>query len=134
MQQELQNSLTDKFLKKDIPHFLPGDTIRVVLKIEDYGVSKGTKSKKERVQAFEGIVLSRTNKATITEAVNIYRVVSGIKMRRLIMLHSPTVISITVVRYGSVRRAKLYYLCRKTGKAKVKESIKRRLQARALAK
>lgn len=101
-------------LKGSIPEFNVGDTVKVSFK-----VIEGTK---ERIQAFEGIVIARKNSG-IRETFTVRRVSYGIGVERTFPLHSPKVADIKVVRRGKVRRAKLYYLRDLTGKAAKVEEI-----------
>ena len=102
-------------LKSSVPSFNVGDTVKVSFK-----VIEGTK---ERIQAFEGIVIAKRNSG-IRETFTVRRVSYGIGVERTFPLHSPKVADIKVVRQGTVRRAKLYYLRDLTGKAaKVQEIL-----------
>ena len=102
-------------LKSSVPSFNVGDTVKVSFK-----VIEGTK---ERIQAFEGIVIAKRNSG-IRETFTVRRVSYGIGVERTFPLHSPKVADIKVVRKGRVRRAKLYYLRDLTGKAaKVQEIL-----------
>lgn len=101
-------------LKSSVPSFNVGDTVKVSFK-----VIEGTK---ERIQAFEGIVIARKNSG-IRETFTVRRVSYGIGVERTFPLHSPKVADIKVVRRGKVRRAKLYYLRDLTGKAAKVEEI-----------
>lgn len=92
---------------KTIPCFAPGDTLKVSIKIKE--------GDKERVQAFEGVCLGRRNRG-INSSFVVRKLSSGIGVERVFPLYSPK-ISIEVVRRGAVRRAKLYYLRNRTGKA-----------------
>lgn len=103
-------------LKKEVPQFSVGDTVRVYAKIKE-----GTR---ERIQMFEGTVLKKqggSSRVTFTVRKNS----NGIGVEKTWPLHSPNVEKVEVVRYGKVRRAKLYYLRDRVGKrAKVKELVK----------
>ena len=101
-------------LKGSVPEFNVGDTVKVSFK-----VIEGTK---ERIQAFEGIVIAKKNSG-IRETFTVRRVSYGIGVERTFPLHSPKVADIKVVRRGKVRRAKLYYLRDLTGKAAKVEEI-----------
>ena len=113
---EIIKSIEPEQLKAEVPDFHVGDTVRVYGKIKE-----GTR---ERVQVFEGIVLKRqggSNRETFT----VRKISNGIGVEKTWPLHSPNVENVEVVRYGKVRRAKLYYLRQRTGKAaKVKEKIR----------
>jgi len=100
-------------LRADAPEFGPGDTVRVHTRVIEGG--------KERIQVFEGTVIGRKG-GGVRESFTVRKVSHGIGVERTFMLHSPRIAKIEVVRRGSVRRAKLYYLRQRIGKAtKVKE-------------
>ncbi|MEL6530675.1 MAG: 50S ribosomal protein L19 [Pseudomonadota bacterium] len=94
-------------VEKDIPDFRAGDTVRVGVKVKE-----GTR---ERVQNFEGVVIARSNRS-INSNFTVRKISFGEGVERVFPLYSPIVDSITVVRRGVVRRAKLYYLRGRTGK------------------
>ena len=96
-------------LGKDIPDFAAGDTIRV-----GYKVTEGTRS---RVQAYEGVCIGRKGGAGIGASFTVRKISFGEGVERVFPLHSPNIDSITVVRRGKVRRAKLYYLRSRRGKS-----------------
>lgn len=100
-------------LRSDIPQFSPGDTVRVHAKIVE--------GSRERIQVFEGVVIGRQG-AGVREMFTVRRVSYGVGVERMFPVHSPRVDKIEVVRRGIVRRAKLYYLRKLTGKAaRIKE-------------
>lgn len=102
-------------LKKDVPEFEIGDTIRVSTRIVE--------GEKERIQVFQGTVIARKGHG-LSETFSLHRVSYGEGMERVFYLHSPRIVQIQIVKKGDVRRSKLYYLRGKTGKqAKVKERI-----------
>ena len=105
---KLIDSLTQEQLRSDIPAFRPGDTVRVHAKVVE-----GTR---ERIQIFEGVVIKRRG-AGISETYTVRKVSNGVGVERTFPLHTPRVAQIEVVRYGKVRRAKLYYLRNLRGKA-----------------
>ncbi|MCB1405421.1 MAG: 50S ribosomal protein L19 [Rhodobacteraceae bacterium] len=96
-------------LAKDIPDFKAGDTVRV-----GYKVTEGTRS---RVQMFEGVCISRRNGAGIAGSFTVRKISFGEGVERMFPLYSTNIDSITVVRRGRVRRAKLYYLRDRRGKS-----------------
>ncbi|NNU79706.1 50S ribosomal protein L19 [Halovulum dunhuangense] len=96
-------------LARDIPDFAAGDTIRV-----GYKVTEGTRS---RVQAYEGVCISRKGGSGIGASFTVRKISFGEGVERVFPLHSPNIDSITVVRRGKVRRAKLYYLRARRGKS-----------------
>ena len=113
---EIIRSLESEQLRTDIPAFRVGDTVRVMVKV--------VVGSRERLQAFEGVVIARRN-GSIRETFTVRRVSYGIGVERTFPLHSPRVDRIEVIRRGKVRRAKLYYLRELSGKAaKVKEQIR----------
>ncbi len=102
---------------KKIPSFRPGDTIKVMVKLIDRSFEKDGKEKlTERLQAYEGVVIARRNSG-IASSVLVRKISHGEGVERRFMLYSPMVNSIEVVKYGIVRRAKLYYLRKLSGKA-----------------
>lgn len=110
---ELIKAIEAEQLRSDIPEFNIGDTVKVMVKVVE-----GTH---ERLQAFEGTVIARRN-GSARETFTVRRVAYGVGVERTFPVHSPRLGSITVVRRGRVRRAKLYYLRNRIGKAaKVKE-------------
>lgn len=105
--------LEQEQMKSDIPDFRPGDTVRVDVKVVE--------GNKERIQAFEGVVIKRRG-GGLSETYTVRRVAYGVAVERCFPLHSPRVDKITVVRQGRVRRAKLYYMRDRFGKAaRIKE-------------
>ncbi len=99
-------------LRKDVPEFRPGDTIRVHVRLKE------AEGDKERIQPFEGVVISRRGaRASATSSFTVRRVSFGIGVERIFPLHSPMISTIEVVQRGRVRRAKLYYLKSLRGKA-----------------
>lgn len=100
-------------LRTDIPEFGAGDTVRVSVRVRE--------GDKERFQAFEGVCIGRRGAGT-SETFTVRKVSAGVGVERIFPLHSPAVASIEVVRMGRVRRAKLYYLRKLSGKkARIKE-------------
>jgi len=115
MNQDIIRQIENEQLKTDRPDFRVGDTIRVYARIKE-----GTR---ERIQMFEGTVLKRQN-GGLQETFTVRRMSYGVGVEKTWPLHSPVIDRIEVVRRGSVRRAKLYYLRDRVGKAaKVKEKI-----------
>ena len=98
-----------------MPQFNVGDTVRVLFKVIE--------GNKERIQAYEGVVISRKH-GGLRETFTVRRISSGIGVERAFPIHSPKIEKVIVVRQGKVRRAKLYYLRERTGKAaKIKDRI-----------
>ena len=104
-------------MRKDIPDFGPGDTVRVHVRILE--------GEKERIQVFEGIVIGRSG-GGLRETFRVRKLSYGIGVERIFPVHSPRIETIEVKRFGRVRRAKLYYLRdRKGKKAQVKDKRRR---------
>ncbi|MGB5440099.1 MAG: 50S ribosomal protein L19 [Gammaproteobacteria bacterium] len=102
-------------LKNDIPDFSPGDTVVVQVKVKE--------GERERLQAFEGIVIAKRNRG-LNSAFTVRKVSHGEGVERVFQSHSPAIGSIKVKRKGDVRRAKLYYLRELSGKsARIKEKL-----------
>lgn len=100
-------------MKKKQPEFTPGDTVRVHVKVIEGG--------RERVQAFEGVVIGRKG-GGIRETFTVRRISHGVGVERTFPLHSPRIDRIDLVRKGKVRQAKLYYLRKKVGReARIRE-------------
>ncbi len=113
---EIIKNIEAEQLKSEIPAFGVGDTIRVYAKVVE--------GEKERLQMFEGVVIKRQN-GGIRETFTVRRIASGVGVERTWPIHSPRIDRIEVVRKGVVRRAKLYYLRDRVGKAaKVKEVLR----------
>ena len=111
--ERLEQSLTPG----QVPFFEIGDTVRVKVKvIESKASGKKTEEEKERIQAFEGVVIARKGKS-VSERFTVRKVSFGVGVERIFPIHSPSIAGIEVVRKGKVRRAKLYYLRTKKGKA-----------------
>ena len=117
-------------LRKDLPEFRPGDTVRVNVRLKE---GEGEKAK-ERLQAFEGVVISKKGRAS-GATFTVRRVSFGVGIERIFPLHSPTIGSIEVVGKGKVRRARLYYLRDLKGKAaRIKRAAREEAPVAAEAK
>ena len=104
-------------LKKELPDIYVGDTVKVGVKI--------TEGNKERVQPYEGVVIAKRH-GGLNQTITVRRIFQGIGVERVFMLHSPQVASLKVERRGKVRRAKLFYLRDRVGKAtRVKQRFDR---------
>ncbi len=103
----LIESVESEYTKTDIPNFGPGDLVRVNTRIRE--------GAKERIQAYEGTVIRRSN-GGLSETFTVRRVAYGEGSERTFPVHSPNIESVQVIRYGAIRRAKLYYLRDRTGK------------------
>ena len=108
MSQQLIKEVTQDYMKKDIPEFRPGDTLKVSIKIKE--------GDRERIQVFEGLCIKRQN-GGIGETYTVRKISYGVGVERVFPIHSPRVAGIKVTRRGKVRRAKIYYLRERTGKA-----------------
>lgn len=117
--QEIIRSIEAEQLKSDLPDIYVGDTVRVGVIIQEGG--------KERTQPYEGVVIAMRN-GGINETITVRRIFQGVGVERVFLLHSPRIASIKVLRRGKVRRAKLYYLRDRVGKAtRVKQRFDRAL-------
>ena len=105
---KLLDAVESKSLKKNIPHFEIGDTVDVRYKIRE--------GDKERIQVFTGTVIARKGRG-ISETFTVRRIVANEGVERIFPLHSPNVMDVRAVRSGKARRAKLYFLRKRTGKA-----------------
>ena len=111
--EELIKLVQAEFVREELPEFKAGDTLNVHVKIIE--------GEKERIQQFKGTCLQRRGSGS-TETFTVRKISGGIGVERIFPLHSPTVEKIDVLRYGKVRRARLFYLRDKIGKkARIKE-------------
>lgn len=102
-------------MQKEVPNFGPGDTLVVNVKVRE--------GERERLQAFEGVVLGKRNRG-LNSAFTLRKISSGVGVERTFQVYSPLVDSITVKRRGAVRKAKIYYLRERSGKsARIKERL-----------
>jgi len=107
--------LEQEQMKQDIPDFSAGDTVVVQVKVKE--------GNRERLQAFEGVVIARRNRG-LNSAFTVRKISHGEGVERVFQTHSPSIASIEVKRKGDVRRAKLYYLRERSGKsARIKEKL-----------
>jgi large subunit ribosomal protein L19 len=114
---EIIKAIEAEQIRTDLPEFNVGDTVKVHIKIKE--------GNKERIQIFEGTVLKRQN-GGLRETFTVRRVASGVGVEKTFPVNAPIIEKIEVVRLGKVRRAKLFYLRDRVGKAaKVKERIRR---------
>ena len=112
---EIIKKIEEAQLKENIDQFNVGDTVRVHNKIKE--------GAKERIQMFEGTVIAKKN-GGISETFTVRRISYGVGVEKTFPLHSPNVVKVDIIRHGKVRRAKLYYLRGRVGKAaKTKERI-----------
>ena len=106
--QETIRNIEKKYLKKDLPLLQIGDNVKIGVKIIE--------GNKERVQFYEGTILAKKN-TSINTTITVRKILQGIGIERIFLVHSPKVDSITVLRSSKVRRSKLYYLRNLRGKA-----------------
>jgi len=106
--QQIIRDIEAEQLKTDLPKIYVGDTVKVGVKIKE--------GEKFRVQPYEGVVISKRN-GGINETITVRKVFQGVGVERVFLLHSPRIDNIKVMRRGKVRRAKLYYLRNRVGKA-----------------
>jgi large subunit ribosomal protein L19 len=120
-------AIEQPFMRDDHPEFDTGDTLRV-----DYKVVEGNRT---RIQAFEGVVIARKNGRGARSTITVRKVSGGEGVERVFPLHSPLIASLTVVKRGRTRRAKLYYLRELRGKAaRLKTDVSRQEADRATAR
>ena len=112
---DLVKALSEKYMKPELPEMNVGDTVRVDVKIKE--------GNRERIQAFEGTIIARKH-GGINETITVRRISYGVGCEKVFPVHSPSIAGVTTVRKGKVRRAKLYYLRNRVGKAaKIKEKL-----------
>jgi large subunit ribosomal protein L19 len=110
---DILQEATRSQIREDLTDFAPGDTLRVNVRVRE--------GDKERLQAFEGICIARKG-AGVSETFTVRKISSGVGVERIFPVHSPSIESLAIVRRGRVRRAKLYYLRNRRGKAaRIKE-------------
>jgi large subunit ribosomal protein L19 len=113
MGMEKFSTVTHEGLRTDLPPFRPGDTVKVMVRVRE--------GEMERLQAFEGICIGRKGEG-ISATFTVRKISAGVGVERIFPTHSPNVSSVEVMRRGKVRRSKLYYLRKLTGKAtRIKE-------------
>ncbi len=114
-QLDLIKTLSDQYLKPELPKMNVGDTVRVTVRVKE--------GNRERNQAYEGTIIAKKH-GGINETITVRRISYNVGCEKVFPVHSPTIVSVETVRRGKVRRAKLYYLRGRVGKkAKVKERI-----------
>ena len=112
---DLMKALTGQYMKKELPEMNVGDTVRVHVKIKE--------GSRERIQVFEGTIIAKKH-GGIEESITVRRISYGVGCEKVFPVHAPNVVDVETVRHGKVRRAKLYYLRDRLGKAaKVKEKV-----------
>lgn len=112
---DLIKTLTANYMKPELPQMNVGDTVRVTLRVKE--------GSRERNQVFEGTIIARKH-GGINETITVRRISYGVGCEKVFPVHSPSIVKVDTVRRGKVRRAKLYYLRNRLGKAaKVKEKV-----------
>lgn len=112
---DLIKTLTANYMKPELPQMNVGDTVRVTLRVKE--------GSRERNQVFEGTIIARKH-GGINETITVRRISYGVGCEKVFPVHAPNVVNVECVRHGKVRRAKLYYLRDRMGKAaKVKEKV-----------
>ena len=112
---DLMKALTSQYMKPELPQMNVGDTVRVHVKIKE--------GSRERIQVFEGIIIAKKH-GGIEESITVRRISYGVGCEKVFPVHAPNVVNVETVRHGKVRRAKLYYLRDRLGKAaKSKEKV-----------
>jgi large subunit ribosomal protein L19 len=112
---DLIKMLDEQNMKSEVPSFNVGDTVRVAIKVKE--------GSKERIQNYEGTVIAKKH-GGVEETFTVRRISYGVGVEKVFPLHSPNVVKVDVIRRGKVRRAKLYYLRDRVGKAaKVKDAL-----------
>ena len=110
--------LEKQYLDKELPELNPGDTVKVFVRIVE--------GNKERTQAFEGTIIKKRGSG-VGKTITVRKIFQGVGVERVFLVHSPRIEKIQVLRKGDVRRAKLYYLRERSGKAtRIKEKIEKR--------
>ncbi len=122
MSKELMDKAVAASMKQDVPEFTVGDTVNVSVRIIE--------GERERLQVFTGVVIARKN-GGVHETFTVRRIVNNEGVERVFPLHSPRVAGVEVVRGGRVRRAKLYYLRGRKGKATRLKDLRRKTKAKA---
>ena len=118
MKNPIIESVEKEYLNKTITDVNPGDTVRVSVRIIE--------GNKERIQAFEGTIIKKHGSG-INKTITVRKIFQGVGVERVFLIHSPRIEKINVVRRGDVKRAKLYYLRERSGKAtRIKEKIEKR--------
>jgi large subunit ribosomal protein L19 len=112
---DLVQTLSQQYMKPELPEMNVGDTVRVVVRVKE--------GNRERTQAFDGTIIARKH-GGISETITVRRISYNVGCEKVFPVHSPTIVSVETIRKGKVRRAKLYYLRDRVGKkAKVKERV-----------
>lgn len=120
MSKVLLQEIEKKYLKADMPHLKPGDTVKIYQSIKE--------GEKQRVQMYQGLVIKKSSGSGVGKTFTVRKVVGEIGVEKIFPLHSPTITKIEVMKHSRVRRAKLYYMRKRSGKeARMKEKQDRQL-------
>ena len=112
---DLVKILSERYMKPELSEMNVGDTVRVLVRVKE--------GNRERTQAFEGTIIAKKH-GGINETITVRRISYGVGCEKVFPVHSPSIVKVETVRHGKVRRAKLYYLRDRLGKAaKVKEKV-----------
>ncbi|HNX99337.1 MAG TPA: 50S ribosomal protein L19 [Oscillospiraceae bacterium] len=112
---DLVKTLSDRYMKAELPAMNVGDTVRITVRVKE--------GSRERTQAFEGTIIAKKH-GGINETITVRRISYGVGCEKVFPVHSPSIVSVETVRRGKVRRAKLYFLRDRVGKAaKVKAKV-----------
>ena len=115
MNTNIVNEVTARQIKKDVPEFKAGDTVKVSVRIIE--------NNKERIQVFQGVVMQRRGSG-VSETFTVRKISEGIRVERTFPVHSPVLAKIEVVKHGKVRRSRITYLRNRSGKAaRIKEAL-----------
>ncbi len=115
MNTNIVNEVTTRQLKKDVPEFSSGDTVKVYVRIIE--------NNKERIQVFQGVVMQRRGSG-VSETFTVRKISSGVGVERTFPIHSPVISKIELVKRGKVRRSRITYLRKRSGKAaRIKEVL-----------
>ena len=123
MKNHIIREIESEFMRKDIPDFKAGDTVRVYIRIKEMKENPKTKKVEERIrlQPFEGVVIRRRGSG-LQETFTVRKVTQGIGIEKIFPIHSPIIEKIDVIRRGKVRRSRIYYIRERRGKAaRIKE-------------
>jgi large subunit ribosomal protein L19 len=105
---DLIKNLSDRYMKAELPAMNVGDTVRITVRVKE--------GSRERTQAFEGTIIAKKH-GGINETITVRRISYGVGCEKVFPVHSPSIVSVETIRKGKVRRAKLYYLRDRVGKA-----------------
>ena len=115
MNTNIVNEVTARQLKKDVPEFKAGDTVKVSVRIIE--------NNKERIQVFQGVVMQRRGSG-VSETFTVRKISAGIGVERTFPIHSPAIAKVEVTKHGKVRRSRITYLRNRSGKAaRIKEIL-----------